>query len=260
MTTSLVVRRAALGDFVLTLPVLRALTTLGPVHVATHARYAPLLPPGAVLHDDAWLWRGDPPPIRFDRAVAFGGVAAEAVAATGIPTRATTPRPPPGVHAVDHYATVLDLPYDRRPRVHVAPDPTARGRVVLAPGSGGREKRWPLDRWRAVADRLPAPPIWVRGPDEIDEPGWPDDARCPDLPALAALAAGCDAWLGPDAGPSHLAAAVREDPDAVGVIFGPTDPTAWAPVGARVWPWNVDPADLAAALTRFLRNPDAAGG
>ncbi len=263
---SLVIRRGALGDFILTLPVIRALTTLGPVYVGTRPRYAPLLPEGAIYQGGDWPFEGGPPPVPFLRAFAFSPLTFRALCETDIPVvRGADPRPAPGPHAVDHFGSVLlglgpaEAAFDRRPRVAVAPDPTARGHVVIAPGSGGREKRWPLDRWRAVADALAAigvPVLWVRGPDEHDEPGWPD-ALCPDLPALAALAAGCAAWLGPDAGPSHLAAAVREDPASVGVVFGPTDPTSWAPVGATVLPWDIAVPTLTAHVRRVLRNPDA---
>jgi hypothetical protein len=275
---SLVVRRAALGDFVLTLPVMEALATLGPVHVVTHARYAPLLPPGARIVDDAWLWAGAPAPVAYERGFAFGSIAAEALRNAGIrEVHAVPPRPPAGVHAADHYAGVL--PPGLRagpPRVTVVSDASVADGVVIAPGSGGREKRWPLARWLAVAQRLSLPVVWVRGPDEQEEAGWPPDAISPDLRALCALAACCRAWLGPDSGPSHLAAAVRRGawggepvlrgsggaaaggvagggeppaprgPASVGVVFGPTDPANWAPPGARVFGWDTPPEALAA--------------
>ena len=239
-------RAGALGDFVLSLPVLRALTTLGPVHVVTDPRYAPLLPPGATLVPGDWIWRGAAPPHAYTVAVAFSPTTAEALRAVGLPVRAVAPRPPPGVHAVDHYAGVLvglDVVLDRRPRVPVpvAAPPLVRP-VVLAPGSGGKEKRWPLERWRRVADALGVPVVWVSGPVEAEE-DWPVDAVCPDLPGLVALAAGCAAWLGPDSGPSHLAAAAGA---RVGVVFGVTDPACWAPVGSVVWPWDTAPDALAA--------------
>ncbi|MDP2312617.1 MAG: glycosyltransferase family 9 protein [Pseudomonadota bacterium] len=245
----LFVRAGALGDFVLTLPVLRALTMVGPVHVVTSQRYSVLFPPGATLVSGEWLWRGAAPPVAYPVAVAFSAVTAEALRAAGVrEVLSVAPRPPPGVHAVDHYAGVLDglVAVDRAPRVAAAPDPTVHGApVVLAPGSGGAEKRWPFERWRQVAGLLEAagvPVVWVRGPDEAGE-DWPVDARCPDLPGLAALAASCRAWIGPDAGPSHLAAAVGA---RVGVVFGVTDPACWAPVGAQVWPWDVDAVTIAA--------------
>ncbi|MBA2320807.1 MAG: hypothetical protein H0V89_06595, partial [Deltaproteobacteria bacterium] len=51
------------------------------------------------------------------------------------------------------------------------------------------------------------------------------------------------AWLGPDSGPSHLAAAVGT---RTGVVFtGATDPRSWAPLGATVWRAEVEPAEIA---------------
>jgi ADP-heptose:LPS heptosyltransferase len=122
--------------------------------------------------------------------------------------------------------------------------------VVLAPGSGGVHKRWPLDRWRAVAGalgRAGVPVRWVRGPDEVEEGGWPSDAVAPDLPGLCALAAAAGAWAGPDAGPSHVAAAVGAP---AFIVFGPTDPAEWAPPAATVLPWDVEPLALATILAR----------
>jgi ADP-heptose:LPS heptosyltransferase len=254
VTPVLFARAGALGDFVLTLPVLRALTTRGPVHVVTDARYAPLLPPGAVRVDAPWLFAGRPAPVGYAFGVAFSPTMAGCMRASGLPAvHDVAPRPPPGVHATAHYASVLAGvlgPFDLVPHVAIAPDPTITDApVVIAPGSGGAEKRWPMARWRAVAAALADLPVrWVRGPVEADE-AWPVDAIAPDLPTLAALAAAAGVWLGPDAGPSHLAAAVGAP---VGVVFGVTDPACWAPPGARVWAWDVA-ADVIAEWTRGER-------
>lgn len=253
----LVVRRAALGDFVLTLPVITALTTLGPVQVLTERRYAPLLPPGVGWGSDDLLWRGAlPAGIRI--AVAFSPAVAEALRTAGVPdVRQVAPLPPPGVPAGSHYARVLDglgltvAP----PRIAPPTRPGPDAPIVIAPGSGGRSKRWPLARWRAVAERITDPIVWVRGPDEEEEETWDVPAVSPDLRGLVALAGRAGAWLGPDAGPSHLAAAVGAP---TGVVFGPTDPKVWAPTGARVFPWDADPGDIAGWATgvRLLRISD----
>ncbi|MES2640975.1 MAG: glycosyltransferase family 9 protein [Myxococcota bacterium] len=254
MQPTLFVRAGALGDFVLSLPVLQALTTMGPVHVVTTPRYAPLLPAGATLVAGDWIWRGDPPPVPYGLAVTFSPTAADALVSSGLTNvRSVASRPPPGVHAVDHFASVLlgVATVDRTPRVRAPDRNTGHDRpIVLAPGSGGAEKRWSIARWRAVADAIEAARpgarvVWVRGPVEFEE-DWPVDAVCPDLAGLVALAASCRVWLGPDAGPSHLAAAVGAP---VGVVFGVTDPACWAPVGARVWPWDIDPVTIASWAT-----------
>lgn len=254
-----VLRKAALGDFVLTLPVIDALTTMGRVHVATHPRFAALLPPGVSLVDDDWVWTRRRH--AYDLAITFSASAAEALRVAGVPeVRHVAPRPPPGVHALDHYAGVLDGAPFGPPRIVPTVGEEHPPFVVIAPGSGGAEKRWPIARWRAVAEQIPAPVVWVRGPVEVDEPRWPD-AEAPDVAGLIALAARSAAWLGPDAGPSHLAAAVYlgqgRDPARASVVFGPTDPSNWAPLGAQIWPWNAEPHAIVSGVSRFLPIPDA---
>jgi ADP-heptose:LPS heptosyltransferase len=169
--------------------------------------------------------------------------------------RERAPRPPPGVHAVCHALAALDPAAEAGspppPRVRAQPDPSVRDApFVIAPGSGGAEKRWSLTRWREVEEALaPAPVVWVRGPVEAEEEGWPVDAVRPDVAGLCALAAAAGAWIGPDAGPSHLASATGCPTLA---IFGPTDPSCWAPVGARIAAWDASPVEIA-TLARGMR-------
>jgi ADP-heptose:LPS heptosyltransferase len=76
------------------------------------------------------------------------------------------------------------------------------------------------------------------------------------LAGIARLAAG---FVGNDSGVSHLAAAVG----APGVvIYGPTDPARWRPLGriAVLGPRELDsiePKEVAAAVTRICRRRDA---
>jgi ADP-heptose:LPS heptosyltransferase len=267
------VRNGALGDFVLTLPLLRALAARGPVDVCCALRHACLLPLD-VEHpvrrvDDAWLWRGAAPPAAYALAVAFSAPAADALRRCGLrDVRERAPRPAAGVHAVSHALAALDPALEHAPPVapRIGCDEVrrraglrgddgfaraARGRFVLAPGSGGPAKRWPLDRWRAVARELGNDAVvWVRGPVEEEEEHWPDEALSPDLPGLSALAEGARAWVGPDAGPSHLAAALG---CPTLVVFGPTDAASWAPVGGVVLPWDVAPETIARAARAHAR-------
>jgi len=77
-----------------------------------------------------------------------------------------------------------------------------------------------------------------------------------DLPIVAAIARLASAFVGNDSGVSHLAAAVG----ASGVvIFGPTDPARWRPLGSgqiiilRGEPLDsIDVREVADALSKFV--------
>ncbi len=119
----------------------------------------------------------------------------------------------------------------------------ARPVIALHPGSGGRRKCWPTDRFAAVAGllraRLGAAVVWLIGPVELEQ--WPADAigalsrkgsviASPEPDELAALLAGVDVLVCNDAGPGHLAALLGTPTVS---IFGPSDARVWRPRGAR---------------------------
>jgi len=118
--------------------------------------------------------------------------------------------------------------------------------VLIHPGSGGRDKNWPLDRFVALARLLKADgrrarqTVFVVGPTELDwwGPGAVEElARefptiiAPPLATLAGLAAGAGAYLGNDSGPAHLAAGVGAP--TVG-LFRRAGAAHFAPRGRRV--------------------------
>ncbi len=140
--------------------------------------------------------------------------------------------------------------------------------VAVHPGSGGRRKCWPAQRFADVAARLHAPVLLVEGPADTDAcrefaealPGSVPMARASGAPLsrLAALLAESRGYLGNDSGITHLVAALGVPTVAV---FGPTDPAVWAPRGPEVSivtpqgdaPWP--PADdVLAAARRLLGN------
>ncbi len=112
--------------------------------------------------------------------------------------------------------------------------------VALHPGSGGRSKNWPNDRFSILAARLAArgaAVIVVEGEAEGAHQGSGDGARAArnvlhvsncELIKMAGLLERCDYYVGNDSGISHLAALLGV---ASTVIFGPTDPAQWAPAG-----------------------------
>lgn len=160
-------------------------------------------------------------------------------------------------HAADHLAGVLAplgiapcppcvpglllLERDAGARASHGGEPR-RPVVFLHPGSGSPRKNWPAGRYAELAERLAADgvatPVFITG--EADAAAAeqlarlaPDIARLPpcDLPRLAGALTAADAFVGNDAGITHLAAALGVPTLA---LFGPTDPAVWAPRGLRV--------------------------
>lgn len=123
--------------------------------------------------------------------------------------------------------------------------------VLLNPGAGWPNKRWPPERFGAVAVHLrrrhglPALVIWGPGEQALARAvvdaaaGAATPAPATTLGDLVALARESALFVGGDTGPLHLAAAVGTP---IVAIYGPTDP-------ARNGPWH--PWDL--AVGRFHR-------
>lgn len=120
----------------------------------------------------------------------------------------------------------------------------ARDRVVvLNPGAGRPDKRWPLDHFRELARRLmdegAAPVLVVWGPDDlaaargiVDGTGRPRALLAPptSLTELAALLRRASVVVSADTGPLHLAAALGTR--CVG-LYGPTSAVRNGPYGER---------------------------
>ncbi len=208
------------------------------------------------------------------------GLAARNLRALGIAQVLSAPgRPPEGarIHAVDYLlgtlasvlgsdaasapAAVPVLELSAAARAWADEEWTRRGlgdtpALLLHPGSGGREKCWPPERFAALAGRF-IEAGWqvlvVEGPADDTAAA----ALLAALPAeraqhvaglalsqLAALLAHAALYIGNDSGVSHLSARVGVPTLA---LFGPTDPAIWAPRGPRVrvvWAGAVTPAGL----------------
>ncbi len=131
--------------------------------------------------------------------------------------------------------------------------------VAIFPGSGSPAKNWPAERFAALASRLAKENrvLFVLGPAEA---GLKHGifGRYPILSGLslgtvAALARFASAFIGVDSGVSHLASAAGT-PGVV--LFGPTDPARWRPLGrVEVLRRNpidmIEPAEVIAALHRL---------
>ena len=279
---TLIFHDGALGDVLLSLPCLRALREgRDEFHVVGRPDVGRLLAALAVVDEwtssDSGMFSGlfasgaDEQAhaflSRFDRAFVFTlqqGSALERNIAGAIPgTRTIVTVPPVGVrtHVADfRLAQVAGTPEAIAPVFPAIPqavrDAALRtlvrvgyeGRtalIAIQPGSGGKRKCWPLERYFEAAARLSAGGsfiLFLSGPAE--EPAMRErigqfaagrermvHVADADLTAVAGLLSRCDLALGNDSGISHLAAAVG---CPVIALFGPTDPALWKPRGLAV--------------------------
>jgi heptosyltransferase-1 len=166
--------------------------------------------------------------------------------------------PPAARHVVDQYLAVLQPLGVRAVAVDfgVAVDPAAEARVeevfgaaglkrqgrlvVLNPGAGRPAKRWPVERFRALAERLAhdanAAVLVVWGPGEQEAARAIADGRgaravlapSTSVTELIAILRRASVMVAADTGPLHLAAAVRTP--CVG-LYGPTSGVRNGPYG-----------------------------
>lgn len=110
-------------------------------------------------------------------------------------------------------------------------------RLLIQPGSGGRAKCWPLEKFVELVESLPGfDATWMLGPAEAAEARRVQDRDESllvetDLLKAAEQMASFDLYLGNDSGVTHLAAAIGLPTVAV---FGVTDPRIWRPLGEHV--------------------------
>ena len=126
--------------------------------------------------------------------------------------------------------------------------------VLIHPGSGGREKCWPLARFVTVARELTrrdARVCFLIGPVEIEWWAEADLAvlarefpvlRLPAPDALAAALTAVKVLIANDSGPAHLAALLGAP---TLTLFGPTDAARWRPLGRDARVFSGDPRAFA---------------
>ncbi len=279
----LVIRGGAVGDFVVTLPVIGALRQAFPqawieilghpsrVRLAHHPRYADRVMDLESLD----VYRLFQPEIAVSEKLmsylkSFDLILAYVPSADGIFSNqlrryasgqviVRSPHPTAGVHVTDHLLQAL-APLQlgaAEPQPHIEIDASAeieaeafwrnselpaQGVVAFHPGSGSRDKLWPLEGWCEVmrwAGQHGIDGVVIRGPVEqerdlrlLREGGMPDwpwvEERS--LHELASLLRRCRVVVSHDSGIAHLAAAVGAMTLA---LFGPTDPQVWGPRSPR---------------------------
>lgn len=269
---ALVIRGGALGDFLLTLPVLASLREAEPearLEVLAYPGIAELARAGGLIDHARSIEYGPlagfftrgavlDPALRdyfasFDLVISYlydpDGFFRDNLGDSGVrrllpgPPRVTGP-----AHAIDQLATplaALGLPLAARAvRLEVTPAATGQPTVFLHPGSGSPSKNWPPGHWVALAEHLLAEPtlhLAIIGGEadatalELLRPlaGHPRVRFRENLP-LTALAAELAG------GEFYLGhdTGISHLAAAVGVpcllLFGPTDPGLWAPPHPQV--------------------------
>ena len=148
-----------------------------------------------------------------------------------------------GPHASEAYASMFGV----RPLIPAIPrtwrdGPQERRRaLVIHPGAGALAKRWTASGFRAVADAWRArggEAIILLGPAEDgEETHWRTSghevASGLDLRAVATLLTRVPRYIGNDSGISHLAGILGRRGL---VLFGPTSPARWRPLGGGLEP------------------------
>lgn len=130
----------------------------------------------------------------------------------------------------------------------------SRRLVVIQPGSGGPKKCWHLDNFLSLAKELQSRDVevlFLLGPAEIERLRPSDKvqmhaaARCVAHLALSqviGVLSCADAYIGNDSGVTHLAAGMGV---RTTVIFGPTEPSIYRPLGRSVTVFRDPSGDFA---------------
>ena len=275
MRTALALRALGLGDFLAALPALRALREALPHHrliLAVPGALAPLARAAAVADEliDARPLAPLDRVARPDVAVNLHGRGPQShgVLLATRPRRlialhhpdvvetASAPRWDPVEHVVRCWCRLLQahgMAADPRrldllppgASVPVSPPANARGATLIHPGAASAARRWPIERFAAVARaerRAGRAVIVTGGPHEVAlahavarAGGLRDDAVYAGRTGvleLAALVAAAGRVVCGDTGVAHLATALRT-PSIV--LFGPTSPSLWGPPAERPW-------------------------
>jgi len=284
----MIVFPGALGDLCLLAPALGAIVTEGAdVEMSVQRSLMPvatmLLPtvrlgppsdgalmatlfdgePSAVLRE--WLQAGDRVHAWLARGNVDGSLARRLAALGVIAELHEVPRADGAFHVGDAYAAALGVsrpvsPPPAAPPAVTIPLPWRRrnsARLVVHPGAGARAKCWDPDGFRRVTDEWVAAggeAIVLLGPaEEGDDAFWRAAGHEPhtdlSIAEAAALVASAPTWLGNDSGMSHLAGALGRRGV---VLFGPTRPERWRPLGGDLAPVDFGRRAIAAVARRVL--------
>lgn len=272
----LVIRGGAIGDFILTLPVMRLLRetiphchleVMGYLNIATLAQTAGLADSvrsldhrtmAALFAKNAAIDEALTEHLRsFNLVVSYlfdpDGHFRASMERLGVKTLIECSHrvQPDQGHASRQLARPLEklamfLEDEHLHRAHFERREIISNRIAIHIGSGSERKNWPLEHWLRLADDFgDYEVIFITGEAEQERgmqienrPNW----HALPLSDLAGRLSTCAAFFGHDSGISHLAAACGV-PSLL--LFGPTDPAVWAPPQPWVTVMREESGDLA---------------
>jgi heptosyltransferase-3 len=233
----LIVRACAIGDFILNLPVLRAIAAEDPHARFTLVGYPEVLslaktfiPVDAIhsIESPPWssLFAGPVAALHFDTAWVWmkERIVADHLRESGIREVFHARAFPESVHAADHLLATAGLPAPDLPDLWRG----ASHRVIIHPGSGSPSKCWPW--FEELSNQVPDSVVLI-GPCESKFQTDRPRLEGLGLQAVADEIRSCRTFIGNDSGITHLAAYWGCPTIA---LFGPTDPQIWGPIGRRV--------------------------
>jgi ADP-heptose:LPS heptosyltransferase len=140
------------------------------------------------------------------------------------------------VHTAEHLASAifhLGAPLSEIPRASLFADPQPRRApyAVIHPVAATPAKTWRAQGFKSLAEHLRREhnlePVFIAGPgDDLAEFSSFHTIVGAPLRQTKSLLQGASLFIGNDSGPAHMAAAFGLP---VVVLFGPSDPIAWAP-------------------------------
>jgi ADP-heptose:LPS heptosyltransferase len=247
----LVLRPGALGDTLLAVPALRALRRRfpsEPLRLAAHGETARFLAAvgeideGFAFDDPrlGWLFRPSEAFLREEHVV--GWLTPQRVPGLRDALLIAPSRPPSEtVHCAEYLLRTLEpLGCDQAVDTsRLAVKPAVWEGVLVHPGSGAARKNWPAERFAGLIAQLDGDVALVVGEADADAAGAVEAALGRRIPRveglalgeLAARLAGCRGYVGNDSGISHLAGLCGARSV---VLFGPTSPVVWRPLGPTV--------------------------
>ena len=227
---ALIYRRGGLGDTLLTFPVAEILKKEGyKVHFVGNTDYLKLAKEVGFIDR---CFSEIPKELDYDRIVLFSRgnflKTPKVEVVNPIPQR---------VWVLEYYLKSLNLKPKHSEVLPLEKLNDWSDRIILHPGSGSKKKNAPLELFKELylkLKELGEKPLLVLGEAEKElkeELKNFETYEVKDILKFAKLLKGAKAFIGNDSGFSHLAGYLGIE---TLVLFGPTDPKVWKPIGKRV--------------------------